>query len=493
MTSIVRPVSYDTAAVRYVAPHEAVQSAVNELALALRSSATIVLPTGQIAGWDTETIVGNGVLTFQGDYAAVSLGAGVASGTAGAGTTSTSIVKPTGAANWTASALPGYLVRITSGPGAGEIRPIRSNTTTAMTIDAIVGLDSTSVFEICLPSVEPTSDVTVDGCLASVVFRGMKISSDIITVENRKITLIGCVLSAGDWMATYDGLIVMRDCVIENTHKLHASKIYRGVEVSRTYLKDGQVRVEICPYVSVQGEAKSCAANALYLAHLGYVSVEMLANSCSVTPFYLDDCRFLEAVGTDKMTGTGNTGYGMSINTSGRYRIIGCTVTGTLGDIDFDGDLISYSDVSSSTYGAAYKHGSTLIAEAGENKAIIPKSQTFLATIECYGRLLTGGFFNMSQVQGLTATGSAYGDALQLTQYVWNSVETVAAGTGVRLPYGAVLPGVFCVVRNAGANALTVYAYTGGTVNGAASVSVAAGARLTLMSSSADGLSWESV
>ncbi len=92
---------------------------------------------------------------------------------------------------------------------------------------------------------------------------------------------------------------------------------------------------------------------------------------------------------------------------------------------------------------------------------------------------------------GLTATGSTQGTALQLSA-VTSIVTTTAASTGVRLP--AMNPGDTVEVANLGANALLVYPLTGGTIQGGAAnagFSVAAGktafftARSTALNSAA--------
>lgn len=72
----------------------------------------------------------------------------------------------------------------------------------------------------------------------------------------------------------------------------------------------------------------------------------------------------------------------------------------------------------------------------------------------------------------LTATGSSATDALQLSAVV-SRVSTAAASTGVKLP--APEAGAMMVVRNDGANTLTVYPPTGSTINGSASNTIAAG------------------
>lgn len=66
---------------------------------------------------------------------------------------------------------------------------------------------------------------------------------------------------------------------------------------------------------------------------------------------------------------------------------------------------------------------------------------------------------------GVTAAGTTTADATALTG-IYNTVTTVAASTGVRLPDVAVGSTVY--VQNLGANNLEVYPFTGGAINGAA-------------------------
>jgi hypothetical protein len=87
-------------------------------------------------------------------------------------------------------------------------------------------------------------------------------------------------------------------------------------------------------------------------------------------------------------------------------------------------------------------------------------------------RVLGAGASQLSTVSicgdgttGLTATGTSAGDALQLT-FVYNNVTTTASGTGVKLPQTEM--GETIIVRNGGANPLTVYPYsTASTINSA--------------------------
>jgi len=72
----------------------------------------------------------------------------------------------------------------------------------------------------------------------------------------------------------------------------------------------------------------------------------------------------------------------------------------------------------------------------------------------------------------ITAAGSVAADATQVNN-TYVRVSTAASGTGIKLP--AVEAGAMMVVRNDGAQTLTVYPQTGTTINGTASDSIVAG------------------
>ena len=80
-------------------------------------------------------------------------------------------------------------------------------------------------------------------------------------------------------------------------------------------------------------------------------------------------------------------------------------------------------------------------------------------------------------VSGVTAAGTTEADATAVSSVIVQ-VSTTAASTGIRLP--AAERGAMVFVRNDGANTLTVYPATGGSINGAASDSLAAAKGLLL-------------
>ncbi|NDD96756.1 MAG: hypothetical protein EBZ93_04560 [Actinobacteria bacterium] len=87
-------------------------------------------------------------------------------------------------------------------------------------------------------------------------------------------------------------------------------------------------------------------------------------------------------------------------------------------------------------------------------------------------RVLGSGISQLSTVSicgdgtaSLAAAGTSAGNATQIT-YVYNKVSTVASGAGVKLPKAEM--GETIIIRNGGANALTVYPYSAtDTINSA--------------------------
>jgi hypothetical protein len=79
-------------------------------------------------------------------------------------------------------------------------------------------------------------------------------------------------------------------------------------------------------------------------------------------------------------------------------------------------------------------------------------------------RVLGSGISQLSTVSicgdgtaAVTAAGTSAGNATQLT-YIYNNVSTVGSGAGVKLPQAEM--GATIIVRNGGANPLTVYPYS---------------------------------
>ena len=89
-----------------------------------------------------------------------------------------------------------------------------------------------------------------------------------------------------------------------------------------------------------------------------------------------------------------------------------------------------------------------------------------------------------SSLVGQVATGSGLATAFPISVN-WIQFSTVAAGTGAVLPAASGVLGQEFEVWNSGANTLTVYAFSGDTINGAGSQTIAASAKLRMVAMNA--------
>lgn len=114
-------------------------------------------------------------------------------------------------------------------------------------------------------------------------------------------------------------------------------------------------------------------------------------------------------------------------------------------------------------------HAYEAVDAAGNIKKPVTLNYGTMAEQEASAVAITGGTIhnakNTNYLGGLTAAGSAAGDALALTEgYEIYATSTTASGTGVKLPTG--VAGMKVEVFNGGANTLLVYPATGGTISG---------------------------
>lgn len=470
---------------------------------------TVELAAGTYGGFHLDGLEGKYGVTIQGTHSAVTPTTGASSGTAGVGTNTTTLVKPTGASNWTASDLVGSFLKITSGGGSGTVRPILANTTTTLTVHAVGGMDSTSVFTICRPGTTVTEDldapisgstvaVYVANCSAPVTLKGLRFSGTLDYLvrsdNNALVVLDGCLIdvaaSVKSVYSTYDTRFVFKNCLVKTAAGVYVEDCAKQCRFESNLLSNGTVRLDRCLNGYVQLEAQGCAGNALYAAQVHYLQGEVKATTCTATPVVLDGVAYFEATGTNKLTGSNpSASYGLSINRSGRYNLVGCDIAGAA-DVDFDGTARPWSLIGAAGYGVAQKYGSTLVAYATQAKAVVDGNYYYGGELGVSGRFYLDGYCNLSNKGGLVATGTTSADALALGQWTFNEFSSVPNNAGCLLPAGAALPGCLCAIYNAGGNGLKVYAPPGGVVAGGASVTIDSGKWRLFMSRGASGLSW---
>lgn len=276
-----------------------------------------------------------GPVTITGDWVDAVLTTGDQSGTAGAGTTSTSMVKPGGAADWTADEMRtgNMFLRITAGGGAPAVRPIIDNATTTITVHAVTGMNATSVFEISTVSTDYTfTNLTLGNNLPEIIIDHCVIKK-LSSSHNTKITLKNCILEtdspSGSISSYYDKVLYINECSFngasircDNANLVYVNNsIFTNAE-SWAYLSR-------CNYVSfINVNAESCSSTALHLEGIlvGYVGME--ANSCTATPCHMESCNYITSYGIGLIGTNAGAPYGVLMEKAGYYDLTAGTLAG---------------------------------------------------------------------------------------------------------------------------------------------------------------------
>lgn len=453
------------------------------------------MPAGTYSGSRISGLIGGGPdakFYLEGSTLPFSPTTGARSGTAGVGSTSTSLTKPTGAANWTVDNLRGRLVKITSGGGASGIpqRPalvlISSNTTTTAVIDH-VGVDSTTVFELVEPGVvfSGTTALALYSNSAPIVVRGARFDGTATKMldsqGNLDVTFEGCWFDfpvPATW--ANDKKVVVRDCWFTNGALPTCTDVSRVEIKACASYQAGAVALVRGDSAEVQLVANGNAGRALSLNGVKNAAVEVSANGCGATPIYAESVARLTAVGSNLLSGTGNTGYGLEIAKEGYYVLTGSTITGGTGDVLFLGNPVTWADLSNPGLGIASEHAATATANSGYTKALVFGNRILMGNLDVSGRLLLYGYLNVSSnliVPTLTGsqvldmeTGNidgapgGFGSARSVLEVVNNG-----ATASCNLPSNAAIAGCLVIIANRGTQALAVTS-TGGTIIGTASV-----------------------
>jgi len=455
-------------------------------------------------GFDGTNDIG---LRIVGTFANVTPTTGVATGTAGAGTSATSMVKPTLAANWTASDLVGKFLYVTGGGGAGStyfptVRPILANTTTTLTVDSISGLDSTSVFSIVTPSTllrEIADEATClricfNSCPVFVVgfdFAPVAQAEYLArSYSNGPVTLEGCYFDQPTDIAsvssTNDSEFYVKNYKMAAAADMKVERCAKYASVTNSYMTgQGEVYFEDCATVNAYLRSTASASTVLRMEKILTGTAEVVASTGgggATTPtVYLEGISNFEATGTNKLTGTGNAGYGLQIEGHGRYNLTGSTITGTGGDVLFFDNLVTWTNLGGLTYGIATEHSGSAFANSTYGKALHYGNHLHYGAQDYSARCLHYGHINESAnlaVVSLTdATPYDMGDHdLCGTIHIYST----HAGAIVVLNDACAIAGVKLTIANTGTHQATAQAPAGGSIVGSAVV--AAGSAATFVS-----------
>lgn len=495
----------------------------------LDQSTPVYCGTSPIAGLSVRGFFGPGELILQGSFSAAAVATGAQSGTVGVGSTSTSIVKPTGAANWTASGLLGKFVRITGGGGTSTtviptVREITANTTTTLTIASVAGLDSTTRFEIVDPGTAITSDTAFlsGGCelignQAKITLFGFDFSTSglnyaVYSRRNRDVEFVGCRFATSGIVNAIDSdddwRFAVSRCVWSGGAQTSITNGQKS-SVSGYMTASAGILFDNTTYVATDLVSVNCTANALTVKRANSLSLGLSASSGAGSGCVIETVARTEIVA---LTGTGNVGYGVEFSKGGTASVGGASITGTLGDFSIDG--ISHAGVTwaaSSSYGSVSRWGTTILISGGSNVrqeldtlqlegnldiTALGRVPSTGGTIQSGGRQINYGLFHLDQDDALTARaggGQALATALGFGANVVTTCAT--AGDSVVLTSAALIGGVLVFVKNLGVASCNVFPATGGKINALAvnaAFAVAAGASATFISrnNGNGGLDW---
>ncbi len=453
---------------------------------------------GLAGGWlDSADLKVKGV-KFLGSTAVATLTTGDNSGTAGSGTSSTSLVKPTAAANWTASNLVGKFLRITGGGGAGPdvtnspvMRPIKANTTTTATVDAIAGMDDTTTFQIvdCASIIYNSAEdvgfnlmlnecpIEIVGCEIYNPFAGL-LDYGIRSVSNNIISVGGCRILGADINAIIsdkDSEFSLTNCILDGG----ADAVITGCSkyfASENLLLEasGPVEVNSCLRARITKlDSAGAITNVFRALNCNFVEIEAKASGGSVTPFYFENVAYLDVIGSNKLTGSSNTGgstYGIEIEKSGRCQLIGSDVTGAAGDVLFMGRSVTWTILNGPDYGVVEEHSGSAFAASNINTAIKYGNYLFFGEVKTSSRMQEFGYHNFAaNTSQVVLTGTDNYDMSASARTVVDVACNSASAT-VTLPDAAAICGCFATIVNTGSQTVTVVAPSGGAVIGTATV-----------------------
>lgn len=449
------------------------------------STYVVTLAAGSASGFTYAGGAGSGRLVIEGTWSAVTPTTGVASGAAGSGTSATSLVKPTGAANWTANDLRGKFVRITSGTADGVVRPILSNTTTAIAIHAATGLAEGDSFEVVTPGTD-LGEVTLKSNTVDIEFRYIKLER-VVSRFGATLYLTGCEIDTSNDDGSIDvlgGEIYADSCKLVTNGSIIADAPIKA-SVVNTLAHDGSVTIRGAAWVVTEIEAYACDQTALKLEQVIRGQVGFNAKSCTYTPLHLVSVHHCEPYGTG-IAGSSNAGsFGIIVESGGWVDLIDNTTLAGTSDIEIQGVTYSYANIASNG-GTVWNDGTTVKAATGTG---VWSNNWFTIAQDV---IVSGSTLWYSFVRRNGASISAAGSDLAGATALGGNLTYVSGGTGgVKIGYAPTAMGAapreFTCINRSGST-ITLYPDTvSTTINGGsagAGVSLDNGQRAEIVSTS---------
>ena len=493
-------------------PFRNVQAALNALPPIRDYDVAIDVGAGSFTGFVVTPWLGKGKTVITNATALATLASGVNSGTAGVGTTTTSLVKPGAAANWTLNNLLGKRVRITAGGGfdsanPSQTWPIKSNTTTAVSVDPIPGMDSTTQFQIVdLATTYTVAGSTVRGvtcCIGAtdvigdLRIEGAKPNDGTVTqgfafFNNSRLTVSGCDLTAAIYSGA--GIYDTRNLTFDRnlmTGPNAFAEIIGGTRMTayRTMLANSRLYVEDFKDTRGWVEAQGCTGNALKLVTCDMSKWAVNATTCSATPIYLDNVLNFLPVDAGLTGSNPGAPYGIEMYNGGQALLTGATITGAA-NLHIEDQTVDWATLALGSYTI---RGTTAIWGAGPLR--FGQELTGLSDVTVGGLVKLFGFLlaadngdptNSAFLSNLTARAGG-GQALATeVGYIATILATVASA-GDSIKFRASAKGELMFIWNSTGTSANLFPPTGGTINGGvtnAAIAIPGGAFAVAISTS---------
>jgi hypothetical protein len=468
-------------------PFATIQAALD--ASAKSSDNKITVSAGTYDGFLAQGFTGD--IEVLGTLAAVTPTTGVASGTAGTGTSQTAIKKPTAAANWAVGELRGALVVITGGGGYYAdtyvpffgpcARRIVDNTADTLVIDQwIFGtLGTTTTFEIVRPATL-LNDYT--STYQAVTFcAGAANNSNRTCFRNFKMNDLSPmygVLAQGcskfefhsmDFPQRANGTShisalenhfvygACNDFLGDGTEQAYFSRLH-ALSLGSQTIGNVQFYMREIETVSVQADIKAAGHRVIRPSWCNHVVLDVNANACTATVVY---CRAIDHLETTRLSGSnpsiGASGPSVWVDDGGKYDFTGATITGpTTNTLQVGSDtLLSWATITASSY---VKGSMEIVASTAQNPAVPARVMPKLNT-------------DTNVDNAVAAAGTNQATATALTKPI-NYVTTGNQSTpnGVRLPSANTADVPFYVFNvisapvTAGSVGINVYPATGESI-----------------------------
>lgn len=363
-------------------PFATPQAAYDALPKGISHQVLILQGSGSLPGFVAVGFVGGGRIRHIGTLQEAVITTGPTSGTAGAGTTSTSVVLPAEEDEWTPDELRGKFLVITGGAGASAdpvqpvIRPILANFGSLIVVETIPDMDDTTEFAIQEPDARLTvADLAVPvlgtAVRAGYVACDVRIEAQQLVADAddagtgflswrcQDVTWDGVAIeaSSGTGLQAFDGSVVtVSNAVIEGAVQLYNidyAKVVNGCQGG-----GGQIDAQGGRTADIDTDALGCSSTAVIMRHLQRGILKINANDGSAIPI---DLYNINNFTTSAMDGANPSApYYFVVGGGGHYVITGASGTGS-GSNEFviegrEGNYAGLSGAQAGTYTSRGTH-----------------------------------------------------------------------------------------------------------------------------------------